>query len=82
MAVKTITIDMEAYTILSSLKKGNESFSQVIKKTLYKESKTAERLLENLDSCLLGADTLEVTDRITNDRNLSMTDSPILDQDR
>ena len=81
MAVKTITIDMEAYSILSSLKKGNESFSQVIKNTLLKESKTAERLLQNLDSCLLSDEALENTNRIIVDRAHSMTDSPILDQE-
>jgi predicted CopG family antitoxin len=81
MAVKTITIDMEAYSILSSLKKGNESFSQVIKKTLLKESKTAERLLENLDSCLLSDETLDITNEIIKDRSRNVVDSPILDQE-
>ena len=81
MAVKTITIDMEAYSILASLKKGNESFSQVFKKTLLKESKTAERLAENLDSCLLSDETLDTTDRIVSGRIQSVTDSPILDRE-
>ena len=81
MAVKTITIDMEAYEILSSLKKNNESFSQVIKKTLRRESKSAARLLHNLDSCLLSDETLNKVNQIVEDRNRSMTDSPILDQD-
>lgn len=81
MAVKTITIDMEAYSILSNLKKDNESFSQVIKKTLRRESKTAARLLENLDSCVLSVETLNHANRIVRDRHHSMTDSPILDQD-
>jgi predicted CopG family antitoxin len=47
-AVKTITIDMEAYNILFSEKKQGESFSQVIERRLKKNS-TAKNLLYNLE---------------------------------
>ena len=80
MAVKTITIDMEAYSILSELKKENESFSQVIKRTVAPKSRTAARLLENLDSVLLSVDTLEQVDAIIADREKSMTDSPVIEK--
>ena len=81
MAVKTITIDMEAYELLSKLKKGNESFSRVIKNILGKESKTAKRLLENIDKCLPSTDTLVNIEKIIGDRAKSTLDSPIIESE-
>jgi len=48
MAVKTITIDMEAYELLSAARQGTESFSTVIKHTLAPASRTASGLLRYL----------------------------------
>jgi len=81
MAVKTITIDMEAYEILAAEKRGNESFSQVIKRKL-KEKSTASNLLRNLPKCALSEDTLSNIDRIIEDRKRSLPDSIILGEGR
>lgn len=79
MAVKTITIDMEAYNLLSRLKKPNESFSQVIKKTLADRSKTAQRLYEDLDRLVLAKDTIDQIEGLVAEREKSYTNSPVLD---
>ncbi len=81
MAAKTITIDMEAYELLSKLKRGNESFSRVIKNILSKESKTAERLLENIDKCLPSTETLANIEKIIEDRADCTLDSPIIESE-
>ena len=47
MAVKTITIDMEAYNLLTRHKKQGQSFSQTIK-AHFGEQPTAGRLLQRL----------------------------------
>ena len=49
MAVRTITIDTDAYKILARLKKPGESFSQVIKRR-FAEKKTGAELLASLDT--------------------------------
>ena len=74
MAVKTITIDMEAYNILKNEKKKGESFSQVIKRRLRKNS-TAHNLLHNLNKFSLTENTLSHVDELINDRNKSMINS-------
>ena len=71
MAVKTITIDMAAYDVLSAEKRGNESFSKVIKRRLRPEC-TARALLDALPDCAVSDEAL---DRMT-DVVLSRAESP------
>ena len=62
MAVKTITIDMEAYELLSRHKLGGLSFSAVIKKH-FAPQPTAARFREVLTSAQLSEATLDAVDR-------------------
>lgn len=58
MAVKTVTIDMEAYALLSRHKHDGQSFSQVIKKHLGPQP-TAGRFLERVRSMRMSESTLD-----------------------
>lgn len=62
MAVKTITIDMEAYGLLSHHKREGQSFSQVIK-AHFGPRPTAGRLLERLRTLRVSDDALESMER-------------------
>jgi predicted CopG family antitoxin len=64
MAVKTITIDLEAYDALAKRKRANESFSQVIKRTFSEERYTAKHLLENLSEVSLSEEALDRIEEI------------------
>jgi predicted CopG family antitoxin len=77
MAVKTITIDLEAYERLAAEKRGNESFSRVIKRRC-KRATTAANLLANLDAVCLSTAALQGVERIVDSRTDSVTDSPRL----
>ena len=78
MAVKTITIDMEAYEILSGEKKGNESFSKLIKRRIRPEC-TGRALLAVLPSHLLSEDTLDRTEELVRFRKGSLAESPLVE---
>ena len=75
MAVKTITIDMDAYRLLDAEKRSGESFSKVIKRKLGDEQ-TAADLLRNLDSMVLEESTLDRLDEIVRDRTKQMVINP------
>ena len=62
MAVKTITIDMEAYGLLSRHKRGGRSFSQVIK-AHFGPQPTAGRFLERVRSLHISDATLDGMER-------------------
>lgn len=63
MAVKTITIDMAAYEALSKKKRTNESFSQVIKRTLREDRYSAQNLFSHLTATAFSDETLNAVDK-------------------
>lgn len=62
MAVKTITIDLEAYALLARDKREGQSFSQVIK-AHFGPQPTAGRFLARLKSIRIGDDALDAMER-------------------
>lgn len=77
MAVKTITIDLEAYERLSRLKNG-ESFSQVIKKYLPAAGSTAGDLLAALDEGDVSEETVDSIAQAVEERRHSPVREPSL----
>lgn len=67
MAVKTITIDLEAYEALSSYKKAGQSFSQVIKEH-FGRRRTGRDLAALLDRVTLSEETLDAIDAVIEER--------------
>ena len=78
MAVKTITIDMDAYRLLSAEKRGGESFSKVIKRRL-RPACTASSLLDALPSCTVSEDALGHMEDVLGSRCAASSKSEIID---
>lgn len=77
MAVKTITIDMDAYEILASAKQGSESFSRVIKRR-FSKSTTGQTLLNHLNEVCLSPSALKGVETVLKARGKSLSESPDL----
>lgn len=61
MAVKTITLDLEAYELLRRHKRGTQSFSQVVKEH-FRPQHTVADTRRALDGLTLDAETLDLID--------------------
>jgi predicted CopG family antitoxin len=61
MAVKTITIDVEAYDLLARYKRPGQSFSQVIKERIG-STRTGRDLARALDAARVSEKTLDAID--------------------
>jgi len=78
MAVKTITIDIEAYELLAGARKGDESFSKVIKRRL-RAAGTANDLLRELKRVTLAEETLDRVEEAVARRVDSPACSPVIE---
>ncbi len=76
VAVKTITIDLEAYERLSQEKREGESFSQVIRRVLGARKMTARTLLKTLDDVVLSEDTLDRIEEVVRLRESDFAQLP------
>jgi predicted CopG family antitoxin len=77
MAVKTITIDLEAYEALSRNKRPGESFSQVIKQHFGKV-RTGRDLLQAVERVSLSPETLDAVEAQVVTRSKSQARAPEL----
>ena len=77
MRFKTITIDLEAYSLLASLKQPGQSFSAVIKEHLGRKT-TAKDLLQMLSSLKVQDDMLNDLDEQVARRRKNPAKAPCL----
>jgi predicted CopG family antitoxin len=77
MAVKTITIDLEAYDALARHKKPGQSFSQVIK-SHFGPRKTAGSFRRALRDAALSAATINEVEAVVKSRRASAARIPAL----
>jgi predicted CopG family antitoxin len=77
MAVKTITIDMDAYELLARHKQPGQSFSTVIKRH-FGPRKTAAALLRELPSLILKEETLDQIEAQVKERRRHLARIPRL----
>jgi predicted CopG family antitoxin len=77
MAVKTITIDLEAYELLARQKRPGQSFSQVIKET-FGSTRTGAELLRAMSETHLSDDALDAVDAIVKRRRGDLAKAPRL----
>jgi predicted CopG family antitoxin len=82
MAVKTITIDMDAYERLAHEKKEGESFSQVIKRVLATRGMTARSLLATIKDIHVADETLGSIEKVVRLRDGDLVTAPPLEADR
>ena len=78
MAVKTITIDLEAYDLLVRRKRVGQSFSRAIKEQLGTPRSTARDLLACATEIGLSEQALAATERIVGARARSRARAPKL----
>ena len=77
MAVKTITIDLEAYESLARHKRKGDSFSRVIKEH-FGRRRTGRDLAALVETLRLSKDTLEAVEKIVRRRRRSRARVPRL----
>jgi len=77
MAVKTITIDVEAYDILARRKRPGQSFSQLVKET-FGRVKTGRDLQAALARTQLSKETITAIDAVVRRRTRSPASAPKL----